>query len=131
MEPAKPVTALTILYECVSAFACSGSSPGYPNTFTSESGKFHTLSKIMVIILMYRGRHRGKKNKAKIPQNDTKKKGVCLLFCTGLPAAIDHAVLLPSEQLLEKEEREHEFRHRHSEAVKATTKARCHREYSI
>lgn len=86
----------------------------------------------MIIILMFRGRHRGKKNKAKIPQRLPKMRIVCLLCrCTGLPAVIDHAVLLPSEQLLEKEEQEHAFRHRHSEAVKAALKGRCHREYSI
>ncbi|KAI9313272.1 cation transport protein-domain-containing protein [Dichotomocladium elegans] len=86
-----PVTALTVIYECVSAFGTSGSSTGYPNASTSQSAQYHTLGKLVIIALMYRGRHRG------------------------LPSAIDHAVLLPSEKLNEKEKQEQEWRKKHIE----------------
>ncbi|RCI02735.1 low affinity potassium transporter, partial [Rhizopus stolonifer] len=79
MSPS-PITMFSIIYECVSAFGNIGASIGYPGTFTSQSTQYHNLSKLVLIVLMYRGRHRG------------------------LPAAIDRAVLLPSEQLQEKEE---------------------------
>ncbi|KAI9275776.1 cation transport protein-domain-containing protein [Phascolomyces articulosus] len=88
-----PITALTIMYEAVSAFGNAGSSTGYPGVTTSQSGNYHTLSKLVLIILMYRGRHRG------------------------LPSAIDHAVLLPSETLEKKEECEHKLRERHAEIM--------------
>ncbi|KAG0190712.1 hypothetical protein DFQ28_001680 [Apophysomyces sp. BC1034] len=70
-----PITIASVIYECVSAFANAGGSLGYPNTTTSQCGQYHTFSKVVLIILMYRGRHRD------------------------LPDAIDRAVLLPSEQL--------------------------------
>lgn len=59
MSPS-PVTVFSIIYECVSAFANVGASLGYPNTSTSQSAQYRTLSKLVVIVLMYRGRHRGK-----------------------------------------------------------------------
>jgi Trk-type K+ transport system membrane component len=74
MSPS-PVTFMSVVYECVSAFGCVGASLGGSIPGTSQSVDYRTLSKLVLIILMYRGRHRG------------------------LPAAIDHAVLLPSEQL--------------------------------
>ncbi|KAI9494167.1 cation transport protein-domain-containing protein [Zychaea mexicana] len=90
MSPA-PITALTVIYECVSAFGNSGSSTGYPGVTTSQAGSYRTLSKLVLIALMVRGRHRG------------------------LPSAIDHAVLLPSDRLEEREEQEHRMRRRHAE----------------
>jgi Trk-type K+ transport system membrane component len=54
-----PITVFSIIYECVSAFANVGASLGYPNTSTSQAASYHTLSKLIVIALMYRGRHRG------------------------------------------------------------------------
>lgn len=59
MSPS-PVTIATVIYECVSAFGNVGASTGYPNTATSQAGQYRTLSKLVLIILMYRGRHRGK-----------------------------------------------------------------------
>jgi Trk-type K+ transport system membrane component len=59
MSPS-PVTIATVIYECVSAFGNVGASTGYPNTFTSQAAHYRTLSKIVLIALMYRGRHRGK-----------------------------------------------------------------------
>ena len=55
-----PITALTIMYEAVSAFGNAGSSTGYPGVTTSQCGHYRTLSKLVIIVLMYRGRHRGK-----------------------------------------------------------------------
>ncbi|KAI9494256.1 cation transport protein-domain-containing protein [Zychaea mexicana] len=78
MSPS-PTTMMTVIYECVSAFGNVGASTGYPNTATSQGAQYHTLGKLVLILLMYRGRHRG------------------------LPLAIDRAVLLPSEQLEQRE----------------------------
>lgn len=59
MAPA-PITVLSVIYECVSAFGTAGSSMGYPGITMSQSAKYHVLSKLVIILLMYRGRHRGK-----------------------------------------------------------------------
>ncbi|KAI8343878.1 cation transporter [Chlamydoabsidia padenii] len=74
MSPS-PVTIATVIYECVSAFGCVGSSLGGITPGTSQSADYQPISKLVIILLMYRGRHRA------------------------LPAKIDRAVLLPSEQL--------------------------------
>jgi Trk-type K+ transport system membrane component len=60
-----PITISSVMYECVSAFGNVGASLGYPNMSTSQAGQYRTLSKLVLIILMYRGRHRGKKEKKK------------------------------------------------------------------
>jgi hypothetical protein len=52
-----------------------GLSLGCPTTNNSFSGKFSTVSKLVIIALLYRGRHRG------------------------LPYSVDHAIMLPSEKL--------------------------------
>lgn len=64
MSPS-PVTTATVIYECVSAFGNVGASTGYPNTATSQAGQYRTLSKLVLIALMYRGRHRGKEKERK------------------------------------------------------------------
>ncbi|KAF7724505.1 hypothetical protein EC973_000956 [Apophysomyces ossiformis] len=84
------ITMSTVIYECVSAFANVGASTGFPGTSTSQAGAYRTLSKLVLIALMYRGRHRG------------------------LPAAIDRAVLLPSEQLEQREEEDNMLRRRNT-----------------
>ncbi|KAI9029660.1 cation transporter [Phycomyces nitens] len=89
MEPS-PITFGTIIYECVSAFGNVGASVGYPGTTPSQSAEYRTLSKLVIIVLMYRGRHRG------------------------LPAAIDRAVLLPSEQMEENEIKEQQIKRRNT-----------------
>ncbi|KIY66946.1 TrkH-domain-containing protein [Cylindrobasidium torrendii FP15055 ss-10] len=48
-----------VLFELVSAFGGIGLSLGLPDANYSFSGSFKTLSKLVVIIIMVRGRHRG------------------------------------------------------------------------
>ncbi|PWN49886.1 hypothetical protein IE53DRAFT_122868 [Violaceomyces palustris] len=66
-------TVFSCLFELTSAYGTVGLSTGTPTDNFSLSGRFHTLSKLVVICVMLRGRHRG------------------------LPVAIDRAVLLPSD----------------------------------
>lgn len=53
-----------------------GLSLGYPTVMTSLSGMFSTFSKLIICAMMIRGRHRG------------------------LPYTLDHAIMLPDEDLL-------------------------------
>ncbi|KAF1983704.1 TrkH-domain-containing protein [Aulographum hederae CBS 113979] len=69
-----------VIFETVSAYATVGLSIGVPWADYSFSGSWRVLSKLVLVIVMLRGRHRG------------------------LPVAIDKAVMLPSEQLWEFEE---------------------------
>lgn len=105
-----PITMSTVIYECVSAFGNVGASTGYPNASASQAQQYHTLSKLVLIILMYRGRHRGKITIVIFASQLTH----WLLLITGLPAAIDRAVLLPSEQLEQKEQEDHLLRRRNT-----------------
>jgi len=63
----------SLIFELVSAFAGIGLSLGFPGDNFSLSGTMKPLSKIVIIVIMIRGRHRG------------------------LPVAVDRAVLLPTE----------------------------------
>ncbi|PPQ63028.1 hypothetical protein CVT24_005974, partial [Panaeolus cyanescens] len=63
----------TILFELVSAYGTVGLSLGIPDQNYSLSGAFSTFSKLVVCIVMLRGRHRG------------------------LPFSIDRAIMFPSE----------------------------------
>ncbi|CAK3828938.1 Potassium transport 1 [Lecanosticta acicola] len=72
-------TTFSVLFEIVSAYGTVGLSLGYDNTNASFSAQFRTLSKLVIIAMMIRGRHRG------------------------LPYALDRAILLPSEKLQQKE----------------------------
>lgn len=67
------LTVFTVLYEMVSAYGTVGLSCGAQNMNASLSGDFGVISKLIVIAVMIRGRHRG------------------------LPSAIDRAIMLPSE----------------------------------
>ena len=71
-------TIFSCLFELTSAYGTVGLSLGTPFDNFSLSGRFHTLSKLVVCAVMIRGRHRG------------------------LPVAIDRAILLPTE--LEQED---------------------------
>lgn len=65
----------SILFEVVSAYGTVGLSMGYPNVNTSFCGQFTVVSKLVIIAMMVRGRHRG------------------------LPYALDRAIMLPNEKL--------------------------------
>ncbi|KAI4723602.1 potassium transport protein TRK1/TRK2 [Aureobasidium sp. EXF-10727] len=72
-------TMFAVLFEIVSAYGTVGLSLGYPTINASFSAEFATLSKLIIIAMMIRGRHRG------------------------LPYALDRAILLPSENLHKNE----------------------------
>ena len=65
----------SILFEVISAYGTVGLSLGYPGTNQSFSGRFTTLSKLVIIGMLIRGRNRG------------------------LPYSVDRAIILPSERL--------------------------------
>ncbi|KIX99526.1 uncharacterized protein Z520_05102 [Fonsecaea multimorphosa CBS 102226] len=73
-----------VLFEIVSAYGTVGLSLGYPTINASFSAEFHKLSKLVIIAMQIRGRHRG------------------------LPYELDRAILLPSESLQAKEAKEAE-----------------------
>ncbi|KAI1409933.1 TrkH-domain-containing protein [Hypoxylon sp. FL1857] len=83
-----PVTysVFTVLFEIVSAYTNIGISIGLPDQSYSFSGGMYTGSKIVMILVMLRGRHRG------------------------LPVALDRAVRLPGKKLAELEEEDAEIR---------------------
>lgn len=73
-------TMFAILFEIVSAYGTVGLSLGYPNINASFSAEFTVISKLTIIAMQIRGRHRG------------------------LPYELDRAILLPSESLHSKED---------------------------
>lgn len=75
-----------IIFEVVSAYGTVGISVGIPTDAYSFSGAWYTGSKLVLCLVMLRGRHRG------------------------LPVALDHAVRLPGEHLHRDEEEDHRIR---------------------
>lgn len=75
-----------IMFEVVSGYTNIGLSLGLPNQAYSFSGGMYTGSKVVMVLVMIRGRHRG------------------------LPVALDRAVRLPKEQLYDEEEEDAEIR---------------------
>lgn len=73
-------TLFSVIFEIVSAYGTVGLSLGYPGVDTSFSGQFSVVSKLIVIAMQIRGRHRG------------------------LPYELDRAILLPSDALHKKED---------------------------
>lgn len=73
-------TLFSVLFEIVSAYGTVGLSLGYPGIDASFSAEFSVISKLVVIAMQIRGRHRG------------------------LPYELDRAVLLPSDSLHKKED---------------------------
>lgn len=86
-------TLFSVLFEIVSAYGTVGLSLGYPGVNTSFSGQLKTLSKLIIIAMQIRGRHRG------------------------LPYALDRAILLPSESLHQKENEDATRRARRNSAA--------------
>ncbi|KAI8391833.1 cation transport protein-domain-containing protein [Radiomyces spectabilis] len=117
MSSGSPITTASVIYECVSAFGNVGASLGYPDSSLSQVGHYHKFSKFVVILLMYRGRHRGWfKDLTLVVFFPTHLDSSYVQPCLGLPAAIDRAVLLPSEQLEQKEVHDNIFRRRNTMA---------------
>jgi Trk-type K+ transport system membrane component len=83
-----PITfsVFNVLFEATSAYACVGLSIGLPDNAFSFSGALHKGSKIVLVFVMLRGRHRG------------------------LPVAIDRAVRLPADKLRQEEEEDMKIR---------------------
>ncbi|KAK5941120.1 low affinity potassium transporter [Knufia obscura] len=77
-------TIFSCLFEIISAYGTVGLSLGYPTANASFSSQFKVLSKLVIIAMQIRGRHRG------------------------LPYELDRAILLPSEGLHRKEAQEGE-----------------------
>ncbi|RPD56080.1 TrkH-domain-containing protein [Lentinus tigrinus ALCF2SS1-7] len=77
IDPAKQsyFNIFALIFEIVSAYGTVGLSLGIPGFNYALSGGMHTLSKLIIVAVMLRGRHRG------------------------LPVALDRAVLMPSEFL--------------------------------
>ncbi|KAL8674858.1 MAG: hypothetical protein Q9168_000744 [Polycauliona sp. 1 TL-2023] len=112
-------TMYSCLFEIVSAYGTVGLSLGYPGVNTSFAGQFSVVSKLVIIAMQIRGRHRG------------------------LPYELDRAILLPSESLHKKEDEDaaHRAQRRNSslsnlqpttsgEADHATTTGRDHHGHS-
>lgn len=72
-------TVFSILFEIISAYGTVGLSLGYPNVDQSLSYRFTTLSKLVIIAMMIRGRHRG------------------------LPYSLDRAIILPDSDMQKRD----------------------------
>ncbi|KAI0402882.1 TrkH-domain-containing protein [Xylaria palmicola] len=83
-----PVTfsVFNVIFEVVSAYGCVGISVGLPNQAYSFSGGLYNGSKVVLCVVMLRGRHRG------------------------LPVALDRAVRLPNDEMHADEDEDHEIR---------------------
>ena len=75
-----------VVFEVVSGYGCVGISTGVPFNAFSFSGGWHWPSKLVLCLVMLRGRHRG------------------------LPVALDRAVRLPGEQLHQDEDEDFRIR---------------------
>ncbi|ODQ67279.1 potassium transport protein TRK1/TRK2, partial [Nadsonia fulvescens var. elongata DSM 6958] len=74
------MTIFSILFEVVSAYGTVGMSLGYEGVNASLSSQFSVISKLVIIAMMIRGRHRG------------------------LPYSLDRAIILPSKKLSENDQ---------------------------
>ncbi|KAI9827693.1 MAG: hypothetical protein M1819_006894 [Sarea resinae] len=83
----------SVLFEIVSAYGTVGLSLGYPTTDMSFSSQFNVISKLVIIAMQIRGRHRG------------------------LPYELDRAILLPSESLHKAEDEDARARARRASSV--------------
>ncbi|KXJ89839.1 cation transport protein-domain-containing protein [Microdochium bolleyi] len=92
LESPVAFSVFNILFEIVSGYTNIGISVGIPDQSYSMSGGFYTGSKIIMVIVMLRGRHRG------------------------LPVALDRAVKMPAKRLEDLEEDDAEIRNSMSSA---------------
>jgi potassium uptake Trk family protein len=76
----------SVLFEVTSAYGTVGLSTGVPGQDYSLCGSFASLSKVVLLFVMVRGRHRG------------------------LPLAIDRSILLPGEELMQRMDAEYSER---------------------
>ncbi|KAK6464408.1 high-affinity potassium uptake transporter [Scheffersomyces coipomensis] len=91
-------TVFTILFEIISAYGTVGLSLGYPGINASLSAEFSTISKLVIIAMMIRGRHRG------------------------LPYSLDRAIMLPDQNMkLRDRVQEHHALRRHATMEHANT----------
>jgi potassium uptake Trk family protein len=86
IEDPRTYSVFTILFEIVSGYTTIGISIGLPDQAYSFSGGMYSGSKVIMILVMLRGRHRG------------------------LPVALDRAVRLPGKKLGQMEEEDAEIR---------------------
>lgn len=73
-------TVFKVLFEIISAYGTVGLSLGYNGFNTSFTGQFTTISKLVIIAMMIRGRHRG------------------------LPYSLDRAIMLPNDKMAQRDE---------------------------
>eukprot|EP00668_Euglena_longa_P014437 GGOE01018427.1.p1 GENE.GGOE01018427.1~~GGOE01018427.1.p1 ORF type:complete len:525 (-),score=172.57 GGOE01018427.1:218-1792(-) len=59
IEQSDSATLFDIIFEVSSAYGTVGLSLGFPGAVTSLSGAFHPISKVVMILIMLGGRHRG------------------------------------------------------------------------
>lgn len=85
-------TVFHILFEVISAYGTVGLSLGYPGTQTSLSARFSVLGKLVIIAMMFRGRHRG------------------------LPYSLDRAIILPSQKMMARDDIQNSHAIRRSES---------------
>ncbi|KAK4229247.1 cation transport protein-domain-containing protein [Podospora fimiseda] len=86
MEDPVNFSVFNVIFEVVSAYGCVGISVGLPNESYSFCGSWKGASKLVLCVVMLRGRHRG------------------------LPVALDRAVRLPEEELHLEEEEDYRIR---------------------
>jgi Trk-type K+ transport system membrane component len=83
LKAAPGFSVFSVLFEVTSAYGTVGLSLGVPDKNYSLSGDFASLSKVVLMAAMLRGRHRG------------------------LPLAIDRSILLPGEELMHRMDQEY------------------------
>jgi Trk-type K+ transport system membrane component len=83
LKAAPGFSVFSVLFEVTSAYGTVGLSLGVPDKNYSLCGDFASLSKVVLMAAMLRGRHRG------------------------LPLAIDRSILLPGEELMHRMDQEY------------------------
>ena len=81
--PAPGFSISSVIFDTVSAFRAVGLSTGVPYDSYSFCGAWYTVRKLILVVVMIRSRYRG------------------------LPMAIDRAVLIPGQELMQRMDREY------------------------